>query len=393
MQYKILELILELLTHEKMIFCAILSCGLYTGYTDFRYGKIANIYTLILIAFGVISQAFFVTAGEMTWVHGCTTLFGGLAISFAMFYTGIWAAGDAKLFWGISLLMPPSVFSHTTETQFYPLILLFNIFLLFFIYITLKSIIKMPLRKQGALISKSFITQLKQFPKRILQALSCVGVGGMAFYIPSQLGVGLDLAIGIILFMTVAFTFDKVVEKYIAGNYKIAVRTCVSILAIFLAIRSLTNLGIFVLFIFFISFFILTFSSYVHSLFTKQTALKNLKPNMIPAERIVRIQAQQGTDKYIKVPASLANPAQDDIIVDVSSEGLTDKQITHLHRLAADGCLQTSESGLLIQEKIPFAFMIVIGALINLLAKGMAYSIIQQVEFSQVIESVRLFFA
>ena len=385
--------IFQLLTHEKMIFFAILSCGLYTGYTDFRYGKIANIYTLILIIFGVISQAFFVTAGEITWVHGCTTLFGGLGISFAMFYTGIWAAGDAKLFWGISLLMPPSAFSHTTETQFYPLILLVNIFLLFFVYITLKSIIKMPIRKQGTLISKSFIMQLKQFPKRILQAFSCVGVGGVAFYIPSQLGVDLDLAVGIALFMAIAFAFNKVVEKYIAGKYKIAVHTCVGILAIFLAIRSLTNLGIFVVFIFFISFFILVFSSYVRSLFTKETALKNLKPNMIPAERIVRIQAQQGTDKYVKFPAGLANPAQDDVIVDVSSEGLTDEQIAHLHRLAADGCLQEPESGLLIQEKIPFAFMIVIGALINLLAKGMAYSMIQQIEFSQVIESVRLFFA
>ena len=387
--------IFQLLTHEKMIFLAILSCGLYTGYTDFRYGKIANIYTLILIVFGVISQALFVTAGEMTWVHSCTTLLGGLAISFALFYTGIWAAGDAKLFWGISLLIPPSAFSHTQETQFYPLILLVNIFLLFFVYITLKSIIKMPIRKQGTLISKSFIMQLKQFPKRILQAFSCVGVGGVAFYIPSQLGVDLDLAVGIALFMAIAFAFNKVVEKYIAGKYKIAVHTCVGILAIFLAIRSLTNLGVFVAFIFFISFFILIFSSYVRSLFTKETAIENLEPNMIPAERIVRVEVQQRINKYVKyvkVPAGIANPAQDNVIVDVSSEGLTDEQITHLHRLTANGCLQDSESGLLIQEKIPFAFMIVIGALINFLAKGTAYSVIQRVELSQIIESIRMFF-
>ena len=127
--------IFELLTHEKMIFFAILSCGLYTGYTDFRYGKIANIYTLILITFGVISQALFIITGEMAWIHSCAIVFGGLVISLAMFYTGIWAAGDAKLFWGISLLMPPSAFIHTQTTQFYPLILLVNIFLLFFIYV------------------------------------------------------------------------------------------------------------------------------------------------------------------------------------------------------------------------------------------------------------------
>ena len=55
--------IFELLTHERMVFLAILSCGLYIGYTDFRYGKIANIYTLFLISFGVISQALFVSDG------------------------------------------------------------------------------------------------------------------------------------------------------------------------------------------------------------------------------------------------------------------------------------------------------------------------------------------
>ena len=82
----------QLLTHEGMIFIAMLSCGLYTSYTDFRYGKIANIYTLILISFGVISQVFFVSAGEITWIHSCTILFGGLGLAFVMFYTGIWAA-------------------------------------------------------------------------------------------------------------------------------------------------------------------------------------------------------------------------------------------------------------------------------------------------------------
>ena len=375
--------ILELLTHEKMIFFAILSCGLYTGYTDFRHGKIANIYTLMMIIFGVVSQALFVTAAEITWIHSCITLFGGLAIAFALFYTGIWAAGDAKLFWGISLVMPPSAFSHMHETQFYPLILLTNIFLVFFVYIIFKSIIKMPIRRQGTLISNSFVTQLKQFPKRLLQALSCVGVGGIAYYIPRQLGVELDLAIGIAVFMTVAFTFNKLVEKHITGKYKIAIHTSVGILTIFFVIRSLTNLGAFAAFIFLISFFILLSGSYVRSLFTKQIPIKNLKPKMIPAERIVRAENQNGIDEYIKIPASLANPAQDDIIVDVSSEGLTHEQIAHLHRIATDECWQESDSKLLIQEKIPFAFMIVIGALINLLANGMAYSMVQRVELSQ----------
>ena len=385
--------IFQFFTHERLIFLAILSCGLYTGYTDFRYGKIANIYTLILIIFGVISQAFFVAAGEITWVHSCTTLLGGLAISFAIFYTGIWAAGDAKLFWSISLLMPPSAFSGMSETQFYPLGLIVNIFVLFLIYVALKSIFKMPLHQQRSLIFKSFVTHLKQFPRRILQMLSYIGVGGLAFYIPSRLGVQFDLAVRLALFATIIFAFNKVVEKYIPEKHKIAFHIIFAPLTIFLAIRSLIDLGSLIFFIFLISLFLLIFGSFVRSLFTKATLIKDLKPNMIPAERVVRIQQQQGSDRYVKIPAGFANPAQDNIVVDVSSEGLTHDQIAHLHQLDANGCLQESENGLLIQEKIPFAFMIVIGALVNFLAKGMIPSFIRSVELSQIIESVRLFFA
>lgn len=58
--------VFEFLTHERMVFLAVLSCGLYTGYTDFRYGKIANIYTLFLIGFGLISQVLFISEGDIT---------------------------------------------------------------------------------------------------------------------------------------------------------------------------------------------------------------------------------------------------------------------------------------------------------------------------------------
>ena len=366
--------IFELLTHERMVFLAILSCGLYTSYTDFRYGKIANIYTVFLIGFGIISQSIFISEAEITWFHSCVILFGSLGVSFAMFYTGIWAAGDSKLFWGISLLMPQSAFSRTPETQFYPLILLVNIFFLFLVYITLKSIFKTTFRQWKTLISRSFIMQLKQFPRRALRVFSYIGVGGLAFYIPSRLGVELDLAIRTTLFIAIVFTFNKVVEKYIPQKYELAFRVPFLLLAIFLAIPSLIQFGIFIVCIFFIPCFLIMFGSFIHLLFVKEEPIKSLRPNMISAERIVKIEQQDMADKYVKVAAGFANPAQDNIIVDISSEGLTTEQIEQLQQLAANGNLNEFGNRLLIQEKIPFAFMIVLGALATLLAKGMVYS-------------------
>ena len=384
--------IFELLTHEKMVFLAILSCGLYTGYTDFRYGKIANIYTVFLISLGITSQVLFISEGDLTWAHSCVTIFGGLGLAFAMFYTGIWAGGDAKLFWGISLLIPPSAFSRTPETQFYPLILLVNIFILFLVYVILTSLFKTTLQQQKVLISRSFVAQLKQFPRRFLQVLSYIGIGGLAFYIPLRLGVELDLAIRIILFMTIVFAFNKGVEKHIPQKYEIVFHIPFVLLALFLAIPSLIELGTFIVFIFLIPWFLLMFGTFVRSLFIREVPIAKLRPNMIPAERIVKIEQEGMADKYVKVSAGFANPGEENIIVDVSSEGLTPDQIAQLQHLAAKGSLNAFENKLLTQEKIPFAFMIVIGALVTLFAKGMVYSLVQSAKLGQILESMKSFF-
>ncbi len=387
--------VFELLTHEKMVFLAIVSCGLYTSYTDFRYGKIANIYTAFLIGFGIISQVLFISEGNITWMHSCVTLFGGLGISFVMFYTGIWAAGDAKLFWGMSLLLPPSAFSNTSETQFYPLILMVNIFLLFLVYVVLISLLKTTFQQQRTLIAKSFTAQLKQFPQRLLRVLSYVGVGGLAFYVPSRMGVELDLAIRITLFMAIIFAFNKGVEKYIPQKYVTAFHVPFLLLALFLAIPSLIQLGTFIVFIFLIPWFLIMFSAVIRSLFTEEIPVENLRPNMIPAERIVKIEEQEEQtvkDRYVKIPAGFANPAQDNVIVDVSSEGLTPLQIEQLHQLAAKGSLKEYENRLLIQKKIPFALMIVLGAVGTLLANGMVYSFVRGAELNQMMERIGSFF-
>lgn len=385
--------IFELLTHERMVFLAILSCGLYTSYTDFRYGKIANIYTAFLIGFGIISQALFISEGSIAWMHSCVTLFGGLGISFVMFYIGIWAAGDAKLFWGISLLLPPSAFSNTPETQFYPMILIVNIFLIFLLYITGQSIFKMTFQQQKILIVRSFTAQLKQFPRRLLQVLAYIGIGGLAFYVPLRMGIALDLAIRITLFIAIAFAFNKVVEKYIPQKYVTAFHVPFLLLALFLAIPSLIQLGTFIVFIFLIPWFLIMFNAVIRSLFTEEIPIENLRPNMIPAERIVEVEQQDMTDRYMKIAAGFANPAQDGVIVDVSSEGLTSAQIAQLQQLSVEGSLKEYENKLLIQKKIPFALMIILGGVVTLLANGMAYSLFQSAEMHQILEGIKSFFS
>ena len=189
--------------------------------------------------------------------------------------------------------------------------------------------------------------------------------------------------------MAIVFAFNKMVERYIPQKYEVAFHVPFLLLAIFLAIPSLLQLGTFVIFVFAISWFLILFRFSVDFFFTKEVPIESLRPSIIPAERIVKIEQDGMTDKYMKVPVDFANPAQDNIIVDVSSEGLTPEQIEQLQQLAANGSLNEFENRLRIQEKIPFAFMIVLGALLTLLARGMVYSLIRRAELGQILEMVR----
>jgi hypothetical protein len=186
-----------------------------------------------------------------------------------------------------------------------------------------------------------------------------------------------------------------VVEKYISQKYETAFHAPFLLLALFLAIPSLIQLGTFIVFIFLIPWFLIMFGAVIRSLFTEEISVENLRPNMIPAERIVKIEEQEeqnGNDRYAKIPAGFANPAQDNVIVDVSSEGLTPLQVEQLHQLAAKGSLKEYENKLLIQKKIPFALMIVLGAVVTLLANGMVYSFVRGAELNQMLERIGSFF-
>ena len=225
--------------------------------------------------------------------------------------------------------------------------------------------LKIPFRQQRALIFKSFIAELKRFPLRIPRVLVYIGLGGLAFYIPSRLEVRLDMVFQIILFIAIVFAFNKVVEKRIPQKYKFVFYLPFIPLAVFFAITSLHELGYFIVFIFLLPWFLLMFGSFVQLVFTKEVQIEDLRPNMIPAERIVKIEEQGAVDRYTKVMVGFANPLRDGVVADVSSEGLKYEQIANLRQLAAAGCLKEFGNSLLIQKKIPFAHIIVLGALLS----------------------------
>ncbi|OYT55617.1 MAG: hypothetical protein B6U68_04575 [Candidatus Aenigmarchaeota archaeon ex4484_14] len=77
--------------------------GILISYEDFKKSLIRNKYVLLLLIYALLFQLYF---GIETMLF-ISTFLSSLIISFLFWYLGMWPAGDAKLFFALSLLFPP----------------------------------------------------------------------------------------------------------------------------------------------------------------------------------------------------------------------------------------------------------------------------------------------
>jgi Flp pilus assembly protein protease CpaA len=122
------------------IVIVLMTC-LYVSYTDTKFRKIGNLYTYGLVAFGLICQGVFVYLGITTIPQVIWLLLGGLTIAFLMYYLGIWPPGDSKLFWGVSVALPPTLYSPGLW-RYPPFILAVNTFVPYFLVMMIVILLK-----------------------------------------------------------------------------------------------------------------------------------------------------------------------------------------------------------------------------------------------------------
>lgn len=99
---------------ELIILAAIMFVEIYTSYTDIRNHRIPNKFTLGLLFFGLSGQFFFLYLGHTTFDQIILRFFVGFILAYFLFMSGLWAPGDAKLFWACAVALPPTTFSAAT---------------------------------------------------------------------------------------------------------------------------------------------------------------------------------------------------------------------------------------------------------------------------------------
>ena len=364
-----------------LIFFALVFCG-YASYTDLKTQKIRNFCSLGLLYAGTLSQL-------MAWYLGTTTpfyilglFFGSGLIAFAFYWFGIFSPGDSKLFWGLCLIFPLSLFRNLSGVlSFSPLILALNIIIPYSIGVLGYLLFKFVLMRNKLDLFRYFFKsnfQKAALLEKFFSLLVLIGIGAVLTYLLQRVGWEPDWFLRLV-FVLVAFTL---IQKLLSPLPKTPVYyTVIGFVCVWLAVQTTPSVSVFLSgFAFFLGLYLVVF------IFAKQLILSlasltldnavdvnGLQVGMIPAEQIVRVEQPDGTARYEKKQVGFSSGQNNNIIISPNPSGLTTEEIAQLRDLAAAGAFAQFGNRINVQPSIRFAPVISIGALLTILCQGPFY--------------------
>lgn len=364
-----------------LIFLALVFCG-YASYTDLKTQKIRNFCSLGLLYVGTLSQL-------MAWYLGTTTplyilglFFGSGLIAFAFYWFGIFSPGDSKLFWGLCLIFPLSLFRNLSGAlSFPPLILTLNIIVPYSIGLLGYLLYKFVLMRNKLDLFRYFFKsnfQKEALLEKLFGLLLFIGIGSALTYLLQRVGWEPDRFLNLVLVL-VAFTL---IQKLLSPLPKTPVYyAVVSFVCVWLAMQATPSVSVFLSgFAFFLGLYLVVFviaKQLVLSLASvtldNAVDVHGLQVGMIPAEQVVRVEQPDGTSRYEKQQVGFSSGQDDNIVISPDPSGLTPEEIAQLQDLAAGGALAEFGNRINIQPSIRFAPVISIGALLTILCQGPFY--------------------
>ena len=129
---------------------AIIILGILTSIDDIKHSKIRNKYVLFSIIYSLVTLfvtiLFIYIRGEKISIGYISLFFSNLLLAlvfgFIVWISGLWSAGDAKLFLSFSALIPLTIYKWGTIGIFPSYIILINTFTPLFIYYFVKLFFK-----------------------------------------------------------------------------------------------------------------------------------------------------------------------------------------------------------------------------------------------------------
>ena len=364
-----------------LVLLALGFCG-YASYTDLKTRRIHNLCSFGLLYIGTLSQL-------MAWYLGTTTplyllglFFGSGLIAFAFYWFGVFSPGDAKLFWGLCLIFPISLFKNLSGTLgFAPLVLALNIILPYSIgvlgYLGFKFIFMAnKLELLRCFVRSNF--QKATLIEGVFNLLLFIGIGFGLASVLRRIGWEPDRLLHLV-FVLITFTLF---EKLLSLLPKTPVYdTLIGSVCLWLAIRASPSLPVFLasfgflLITYFLVFFVAKqlVLSLASEMLDSRVDVNRLQPGMILAEQIVQMPGSDGTIRYGKQQVEFSSSRGENIVISPDPAGLTTEEITGLKQLAAVGAFAEFGNEIKVQPAVRFAPIISVGVLLTILCQGPFY--------------------
>ena len=325
----------------------------------------------------------------MAWYLGATTplyifglFFGSSVIAFGFYWFGIFSPGDSKFFWGLCLILPPSLFRNLSGVlSFPPLILVLNIIIPYSMGMSVYLFFKFTLMQDKLMFFRSFLIsnfQREVLFEKIFNLIFFIGVGSALMSLFELFRWQPNRFVGLVLVLA-AFAL---VQKLLSSVPKTPVYyTIIGFACVWISVQSAPSTPAFLSdFVFFLGLYLVVFViakqlilSLASIALDNAVDVQRLQVGMIPAEQIVRVTQPDGSIRYEKKEVMFSSGWDDSIIISPDPAGLAAEEIAQLQYLARTGAFAEFGNQIKIQPSVRFAPVISVGALLTILCQGPFY--------------------
>ena len=316
------------------------------SYEDYRKRIIQNKYVVLIFFMGMFYQ--FLNTGTLPLR---TFLYFGYAliVGFAMWFLGLWPAGDAKLF-SVLVMFLPETFLRSGIILTYSINIFVPIFIVLTVFVMFKGRDKI---KEGLKYAFN--------PYRVF-ILMVILLGFVGWIVQGLSGLGVPVNFFLILLILfVAFEIFNMIPTFRTE----LVFTALAVLRIILDFETVSTIGFFKEYFSMIGLFIILrfFVIFVvYHFYGRYVEIEELEPGMSPSEGIVK--TEDGFEKVSFMNSSFVDymrQRKEDFIHNIIE--LTEEDVEKLKELREDGRMDIRT--LFIDRTQHFAFMICIGFLIT----------------------------
>ena len=368
----------------------ILYLGIISCYTDIRFGKIKNRDIFLGVGYAVLAYfgifIFQFMNGQFSYFEVFevfTNAAFAITVAFGLWYLKLWSAGDGKLFFAFAMLVPFVVYQKTYYQWVPSLNILFNAFIVGFalaVILILKDARLLDYRRMIHSFLHDFFKPARFFD----MVFSLFAVFWLISILLQFLGMANFFLVRYLLTILLMSFLPRIFagisqDKKGARKYRIYIMGMIT-LARFIIDDSIYSLGFLLDFLLLVLVWKLFRGIFRHGvqslgkdLFSKEVLVKDLKPNMILSDNIVKSKKigkkeadelkKEGIEIVRKGGADyLLGNVEGKCLINAESEGLEERHIKLIRKIGF--------KKVKISTTIPFAPLIFSAVLLTLLIKG-----------------------